>query len=111
MLHEVILPSDILQARKPDLGDDRAQLSGRRRDTVRGRAVTRRERFTRYHEGRRVGTEVLEEVCEAVEEHERLRAGVGCGHLLVPEAHDDKENRENSEAHELDRLATPRIDE
>ena len=104
-------PSDIDHLGEPHLGDDRAQLSGRRRDTVRGRAVTRRERLTRDHEGRRVRPEVLEEVCEAVEEHERLRTGVGCGHLLVPEAHDNEENRENAEAHELNWLPPPRVDE
>ena len=78
---------------------------------MRGGTVAGRERLTRDDEGCRVGAEVLEEVREAVEERERLGARRRRGELVVPEAHDDEEDGEHDEAHELDRLAAPSVDE
>ena len=65
------LASDIDHLREPHLGDDRAELPARCRDTMRRRAVPRRERLAGDDERYRVRAEVLEEVREAVQEHER----------------------------------------
>ena len=73
--------------------------------------VSRREHFARYYEGCGVGPEVLEEVCQAVEEYERLGGGMGGDELLVTETHAAEEDGKNGEAHKLDRLATPAVDE
>lgn len=62
---------DIDHLRESDLGDDRAELPARRRDAVRRRPVPRRECLPGDNERHRVGPKVLEEVREAIQEHER----------------------------------------
>ena len=130
MVDELASAANVDQLAEADLRDDSAQLTRGSRDTVRGRAVASGERLTRDDEGRRVGAEVLEEVREAVEGHEgRLSAGPAVvHHRVVAEAcgrtgenrrasgrrgrtHDDEEDGEYQEAHELDRLAAPAVDE
>lgn len=111
VLHEVVRAADVLQPRKPDLRDDRAELARRGRNAVRRRAVARRERLAGDDERRRVRAEVLEEVREAVEEDECLVRGRRRGELVVREAHDGEEDGEDGEAHELDGLAAPGVDE
>ena len=111
VLDELVRAADVNELAEPDLRDDSAELAARSRDTVRGGPVARRERLPRYDEGGRVRAEVLEEVREAVEERERLGAGRRRGELVVPEAHDDEEDGEHDEAHELDGLAAPAVDE
>ena len=86
MLDELVRASDVDELPEADLRDDRAELAARGRDTVRGRAVARRERLTGDDERRSVGPEVLEEVREAVEEDERLLGRVRRGELVVAEA-------------------------
>ena len=86
MLHEVVLSPDVHHLPEADLRDDSAELAARGRNTMRGRAIARRERLTRDYEGRRVGPEVLEEVGETVKEDKRLSAGVGSDELVVSEA-------------------------
>ena len=68
MVDELASAANVDQLAEADLCDDSAQLTRRRRDTVRGGAVASGERFTRDDEGRRVRPEVLEEVRAAVEE-------------------------------------------
>lgn len=110
MLDERVLAADVDELAESDLRDDGAELAARGRDTVRGGAVARGERLPGHDERRRVGPEVLEEVREAVEEHERVPPGLARVQLVVREAHDDEEDREHREAHELDRLAPPAVD-
>ena len=111
MTDELARAADILETRKADLSDDSAELARGSRDTVGGTPVTSGEHFTGYNERGRVGTEVLEEVGQAVEEHEGLGGGSGGNELVVAEAHDTEENCEDDEAHELDGLAAPGVDE
>lgn len=111
MLHEVVLAADVLQAREADLGDDGAKLARRGGDAVRGRAVARGECLAGDDERRRVRAEVLEEVRDAVEEDEDLCPGGRCHKLGVREAHDCEQDCEHSEAHKLNRLASPGINE
>ena len=99
MLHERVLAADVDHLAEADLRDDRAELAARGRDTVRGGAVARRERLSGYDEGGRVRPEVLEEVCQAVEEYERLGGGMGGDELLVTETHAAEEDGKNGEAH------------
>ena len=73
--------------------------------------VTCRERLTRYDERSGVGAEVLEEVGKAVEEGEALDSGGGGGELVVAETEGGEEDGECGEAHELDGLAAPGVDE
>ena len=119
---------EIGQASKADLRDDSAELAGRGRDTVGSRTVASREDLAGNDERSRVGAEVLEEVGKAVEEDERLLGGVAALQSAVAEAwgtkldtsrcrkkvrltHDDEERREHGEAHQLDRLAAPGVDQ
>lgn len=78
VLDELVLAADVDELTKAKLGNDGAELSGRGGDTVCGRAVTGGEGFTGNDEGRRVGPKVLEEIGEAVEEHEYVGARLGC---------------------------------
>ena len=134
VLDELVRATDVDELAEPDLGNDGAELAARSRDTVRGGPVARRERLPRDDERRRVRPEVLEEVREAVEEGERVRARFGGGEPVVCEAcpskktsaripytralaariewertHDDEEDGEHGEAHELDGLAAPAV--
>lgn len=111
MLDELVRSANIPELSETDLGNNSAKLSASGTDTVRGRPVTSRERFTGYDERGRVGPEVLEEVGETVEEHEGLCRRGGRCELIITEAHDDEENGKDNEAHELDWLASPAIDE
>ena len=89
VFHEVVaseFTAVVLELTESNLGDDSAKLPARSRDTVGGRAIARWENFTGYNESCDVGSEVLEEVGEAVEEDEGLGAAGGCGQLVVPEA-------------------------
>jgi len=74
VLDELVLATNVDKLAKAKLGNNGAELSGGSGDTVCCRAVTRGEGFAGNDEGGRVGTEVLEEVGEAVEEHERVGA-------------------------------------
>jgi len=104
------LSTNVLQACETDLRDDRTQLSGRGRDTVRGGPVPRREHLSGDDEGGRVGAKVLEEVGEAVEEDEGADVPVE-NHGVVTEAHADEDDGEHGEAHELNWLSAPDVDD
>ena len=114
MLHERVRTFSatmIPQLRKTDLRDDRAELAAGGRDTVCGRAITRRERFTRDDERSRVRAKVLEEVGQAVKHDEPILRRSRRVESVVTETHSGEKNSENSEAHELDGLAAPGVDE
>lgn len=111
MLHPLIGPTNILQLRKTGLRDDGPELPAGSRDTMRRRAVTRRENFSRYDKGCDIWSKVLEEIGEAVEEEEGLARGYSLRELVVAKAEDDKEHCEDCKSHELDRLATPAVNE
>jgi len=103
--------TDILKLTEPDLGDNSTELAAPGGDTVAGRTITSGEGFSRDDESGCVGTEVEEEVAQAVKEHKGLFVG-GCGcEFVKSEAHDNENDRKHDEAHELDGLATPVIDE
>lgn len=76
-----------------------------------GRTITSWEGLARDNESGGVGAEVLEEVGQAVEEDEGLGGGGGSGELVVTETHDDEDNGKHDEAHKLNGLATPAVDE
>ena len=78
VLDELVLAADVDELTKAKLGNDGAELSGGGGDTVCSRAVTGGEGLTGNDEGRRVGPKVLEEIGEAVEEHEYVGARLGC---------------------------------
>ena len=86
VFNKLVLPSDILQARKADLRDDGAELATRGRNAVCRRAVPRGEHLSGNDKRGRVGTEVLEEVGEAVEEDERLRGRRSRDEFVVTKA-------------------------
>lgn len=111
MLQELVLPTNIDEAREADLGHDCSELAGSGRDTVASGSVTSREDFAGNDEGGGVRAEVLEEVGHAVEEHEGLLAARSRLHLVVTEAHGAKDDSKKGEAHELDGLTAPRVDE
>jgi len=111
VLDESVGATDVTKSSETDLGNDRSELTRRGRDTVCGRTVTSGEDLTRNDEGGGVGAKVLEEVGQAVEEDESLSATIAGDELVVCETHDDKSASEDDETHELDRLASPRVDE
>jgi len=111
MLDESVGATDVTKSSETDLGNDSSELTRRGRDTVCGRTVTSGEDLTRNDEGGGVGAKVLEEVGQAVEEDESLSATITGDELIVSETHDDESASEDDETHELDRLASPRVDE
>lgn len=74
MLHEMVRPTDVLQLRKADLGNNSAKLAAGSRDSMGSGAVSGGEDLARYHEGRCVGSKILEEIGEAVEHNEAFRS-------------------------------------
>jgi hypothetical protein len=110
MLHEAVGTTDVLQPRKPNLGDDSSKLTRRRRDAMRRTPVPRRECFARGNADSGVGAKVREEVAEAVQEDEGARTYSCRVHGVVREAHDDEQNSEHSKSHGLDGLAADTID-
>ena len=85
MLHELARPTDILELTEPDLGDDRAQFAAAGGDTVRSGAITGREDLSWDDESRGVGSKVLEEVGQAVEEYKRFSPCTGSNEFVVSE--------------------------
>jgi hypothetical protein len=114
VLHKLVRATNILETRKANLGNNSTELSGCGRDTVRGRTVASWEGLTGHNESRCVRAEVLEEVGKAIEEHKHLLGrgvGVAGDELFVTKAHAAEDDSEQDEAHELDRLAAPGVDE
>jgi hypothetical protein len=68
--YECICSTNVPQLGETNLSDDCTKLATCSRHSVRGGSVTSGESFPRDDESGRVRTEVLEEVGEAVEEHE-----------------------------------------
>lgn len=67
---------------------------------MRGGSVSCGETLARHNKGGRVGTEVEEELSQDIDSQQAVLSK-----LVVGEAHDDEKNSEDSEAHQLDRLA------
>lgn len=109
MLDPGVLATDILKTGETDLGDDGTELARGGRDTVARAPVAGREDLSGDDESGGVGAEVLEEVGEAVEEDEGALGAAEDG--VVSEAHDDEDDGQHDEAHDLDGLAAPRVDE
>lgn len=78
---------------------------------MRSRPVTSGESLSRNNKRSSVRAEVLEEVGEAVEEHECLLCPGGSGKLVISEAHDDEKDGKDNEAHHLDWFTAPAINE
>jgi len=78
---------------------------------MRGRPVPSREDLSGDDEGGGVGAEILEEIRQAIQEHKRLLGTITRGELIISKAHDDEEDGEDDEAHELDGFAAPGVDE
>ena len=72
MLHEFAGTSDVHHLGETDLSNDSTEFAACRGNTVGSGAVTSGESFTGDNEGRRVRTEVLEEVGQTVQEDECL---------------------------------------
>ena len=70
------------------------------------RTISCWEDFARNDEGGGVGAKVLEEVGQAVQEHE-CTLGAVVDHFVVSEAHGGEDDGQKNESHVLDRLATP----
>ena len=111
MVDKLVGATDVSELSETDLGDDSSKFTGSSGDTMCSGTITSGEGLTRNDEGGGVGAEVLEEVGEAVEEDEGLGSTGGGGKLVVRETHADESASKNDEAHHLDRLAPPRVDE
>ena len=82
VLDEFICATDILELTEPNLGDNSTKLAASGGDAVGSWTVTSGEYLSGNNEGRGVGTKVLEEVGQAVKEHECL-GGTCCSDKLV----------------------------
>lgn len=80
--------------------DNRTNLARSGRNTVRGRSVSRGEALAGDDEGSRVGAKVEEELRQDVHGQQAVLT-----QLVVAEAHDDEEDGEDGETHQLNRLA------
>ena len=91
--------------REEDLRKHGAQLAHARAEPVARAAHSRREDFRGSDEGRGVGAEVEEELCEHVE-HEEM-----CfGQTAPREAQDAEDDRQDGKAADLNRLAPDLVD-
>jgi hypothetical protein len=125
---EFVGASNVYHPREADLRDDGAELPASGRDTVAGGAVASGEDFARYNERGGVGAEILEKVGQAVQENERVLPPGSSDELVVAETcgplarsvvsknnqgrtHDDEQDGEHGETHELNGLAAPGVDE
>jgi len=108
---ELVGTTDVDHLSETDLGDDGTELSGGSRDTVTGGSVSGGEDLTRDDEGGGVGSEVLEEVGHTVEEDEGLGSSRGGEKLVIRESHDDEDDSQDRETHELQRLSSPEVDD
>jgi len=107
----VISSANIHQAGEPNLRNDGPKLSASRRDTMCGGTISGREDLPRNDECGDIGPEILEEVGQAVKEYKcLLLVAIGI-ELVEAEAHDDENDCEHDESHELDRFSAPRVDE
>ena len=93
------------QGPEDNLRDNRTNLTGSGRQTVRRRAVPRGETFTRYNKRGGVGAEVEEELAEDIQRKEGV-----LGKFVVGEADNAEEDGEDDEAHQLDGLAADGVD-
>lgn len=109
MGHKRVLTTLVLELEGDDLSDDGTEFAGGGRDTVSGRSVTSREDFSGNDESSSVGSKVLHKVGSAVEEDESTD-GVLL-EFVVSESHAAEEDSEDDETGELERLATPFVDE
>ena len=66
-----------------------------------GGTVPSRKDFTRHDEGGRVGTKVLEEVCEAVEEYKSLCIVWSASKFIESEAWKKKKTTSKNEATDI----------
>lgn len=86
MLDKLVCASDIFKLSEPDLSDDGAKFAGGSGDTMCGGTITCGEDFSGDNEGGDVGTEILEEVGETIEDDESF-GGCWCrGELVVAKA-------------------------
>lgn len=74
------------------------------------RAVACWKHLTRNDESGGIGTEVLEEIGETVEEYKNSKFGL-LNKRIVAKAHAAEDNGERNETHDLNRLAAPRVDQ
>lgn len=111
MSHKRIFPTDIFELGETNLSNDRTKLATRGRDPVRRRTITSGEDFTRNDECSGIGSEVLEEIGEAVKEDESLVRGIRRRECTIRETENTEEDGENDETHQLNRFTTPTIDE
>jgi len=85
VLHELASSTYILELTEADLGDDRAQFPAACGDTVRGGAITGRQDLSWDDESGGVGSKVLEEVGQAVEEYKCFGPCIGSNEFVVSE--------------------------
>lgn len=85
MLDKFVGSTDILKLAEPNLSDDSTEFSSRSGNTVRGRAVSCRENFARYHKRGGVWAKILEEIGKAIQEDECFGVGGGRGELVITE--------------------------
>lgn len=86
MLHEFVLSSNVLELCEADLGNDGTKFTAGSRNSVGSGSVSCREDFSGYHECSCVGSEVLEEVGEAIQDDEAFRSRGGSCELVVAES-------------------------
>jgi len=78
---------------------------------VPGAAISSGEDLPRYNERGNIWAKILEKICNAEKEHQNFESPVRPVELLKLKAHNEKQSGEDDESHELERSATPRIDD
>ena len=86
VFHEFVRASDVNKLSKADLRNDSSELSRGSRYAVACRTVTSGESLSRNNESGGVGTEVLEEVGQAVQEDESVLARGAGIHGIISES-------------------------
>ena len=86
MLQEFVWTTNVQKLTETNLGNDSAKFATGGSDTVGGWTISSRENFSGNDKGGNIGTKVLEEVGETVEEYKSLRIVWSAGKFIESEA-------------------------
>lgn len=101
MLQKFVGTTDVQKLTEADLRNDSSKFATGGRDTVSGWTISGWEYFSGNDESGNIGTKVLEEVCEAVEEYKSLCIVWSASKFIESEAWKKKKTSSKNEATDI----------
>ena len=86
MIQKFVWTTNVQKLTEANLRNDSAKFATGGRDTISGWTISGWENFSRNDEGRDIGTKVLEEIGETVEEYKSLGIACSASKLIESEA-------------------------